>query len=175
MDSAPTLTSAQVNAPADKSAEHPLGPLIYRYAPIDRRAARRRALIITAATAALLLVSFWLEPDPAGLGTHTQLGIARCTWPATVGVPCPTCGMTTAFALTVRGRFIAAFRVQPMGMLLACTTFLVLLFALREAWTLRAWRVNWYRVRPLWCMAFVTALVLGAWLYKILAFRAAMR
>ena len=64
----------------------------------------------------------WLQPASAGMGTHTQLGIPACSWPATVGLPCPSCGMTTAFALAADGRFLDSFRAQPMGFLLAIVT-----------------------------------------------------
>ena len=70
----------------------------------------------------LLSVAAWLQPASAGMGTHTQLGIPACSWPATVGLPCPSCGMTTAFALAADGRFLDSLRAQPMGFLLAIVT-----------------------------------------------------
>lgn len=63
----------------------------------------------------LLSVAAWLQPASAGMGTHTQLGIPACSWPATIGLPCPSCGMTTAFALAADGRFFDSFRAQPIG------------------------------------------------------------
>ena len=41
------------------------------------------------------------------------------------GLPCPTCGMTTAFAHTVRGRWLAAARAQPAGFVAAIATALL--------------------------------------------------
>ena len=70
----------------------------------------------------LLSVAAWLQPASVGMGTHTQLGIPACSWPATVGLPCPSCGMTTAFALAADGRFFDSFRAQPMGFMLALAT-----------------------------------------------------
>jgi len=169
------MISSQPEPHAADSAGHPLGPLLYRYFPVQRTAARRRALLVAAACAAVLGVALWLTPDPRGLGTHTQLGMIRCSWPATLGIPCPTCGMTTAFALTVRGRLVAAALAQPMGLLLCLLTIVILVLALREAWTLRAVRVNWYRVRPRYVITAAVVLTAAAWGYKILAFRAMLR
>jgi hypothetical protein len=103
------------------------------------------------------------------------LGLPRCSWPHTLNMPCPTCGMTTAFAHTVRGHWLAAFRAQPLGWLLAVATGLIMIAAVREAWTLRAVRINWYRVRPGWAVLAIGVLAVAAWGYKILAFRAGMR
>jgi hypothetical protein len=35
------------------------------------------------------------------------------------GKPCPSCGMTTSFALLIRGDFVNAFRANEVGVLLA--------------------------------------------------------
>lgn len=60
-----------------------------------------------------------LEPDPRGSGTHTQLGLAPCLFARVTGRPCPSCGMTTAFAWFVRGRLARAWSCNPAGCLLA--------------------------------------------------------
>jgi hypothetical protein len=80
------------------------------------------AALVAAACLGVLLVAAKLDPLPAGHGTHTQLGLPACGWAVALGRPCPTCGMTTAFALAVRGRFVASFLAQPMGFVLAVAT-----------------------------------------------------
>jgi hypothetical protein len=67
-----------------------------------------------------------LEPDPRGFGTHTQLGLGPCAFAAITGWRCPTCGMTTAFAWFVRGRFEASWRANPAGSLLAPACLLLI-------------------------------------------------
>jgi hypothetical protein len=69
--------------------------------------------------AAVLGVARRLEPDPRGFGTHTQLGLAPCLFARVTGHRCPSCGMTTAFAWFVRGRFDRSWRANPAGSLLA--------------------------------------------------------
>jgi hypothetical protein len=80
------------------------------------------AAILCLACAAVLTVASWLTPAEAGHGTHTQLRLPSCPWPQTVGGPCPTCGMTTAFAYAADGRFVKAFLAQPFGLVLALVT-----------------------------------------------------
>lgn len=77
---------------------------------------------------ATLLLAFWLEPDPRGLGTHQQLFLLPCNFYALTGLPCPFCGTTTAFAYMARGEVRDAFLAQPMGVLgfAACVMLLPL-------------------------------------------------
>jgi len=116
----------------------------------------------------VLGVAGWLEPSPTGRGTHQQLGLPACHF--AYGLPCPTCGMTTAFAYVVRGRLFTALAVQPLGGLLAIATVLGLGVAIRGLLTGRTWRVNWYRVSPARVAGLTAVMVLGAWGYKILTF-----
>ncbi len=76
-------------------------------------------LIAAAGLGGLLVVAGRLEPDPRGFGTHTQLGLRSCAFTQVTGRLCPTCGMTTAFAWFVRGRFDRSWQANPAGLLLA--------------------------------------------------------
>lgn len=66
---------------------------------------------------AVLGLSAILTPDPRGVGTHEQLGLPPCMTQWIVGIPCPFCGMTTAFTLMAHGQPFRAFQVQPAGAL----------------------------------------------------------
>jgi hypothetical protein len=74
------------------------------------------------ACAGILGVAAWLTPDASGLGTHRQLGLPACGWVHGLGIPCPTCGMTTAFAAAADGHFLGSMRAQPLGFVLAIAT-----------------------------------------------------
>jgi hypothetical protein len=105
-----------------------------------------RAMLLTAALVLLgiLATARILRPDPRGYGTHTQLGLLPCAFRALTGYPCPSCGMTTAFAWVVRGRFDQAWRANPAASLLAPTLVAVSLWLMacaaagRPAWGARS-------------------------------------
>jgi hypothetical protein len=68
---------------------------------------------------ALFAIAYRLEPSPTGIGTHTQLGLPPCLIHQVTGVPCPACGMTTAFAHAVHGNPVLALVAQPFAALIA--------------------------------------------------------
>jgi hypothetical protein len=53
------------------------------------------------------------------MGTHQQLGMPECSFKRFFGRPCPTCGMTTSFALLMRGDVGGSLRANAAGTLLA--------------------------------------------------------
>jgi Protein of unknown function (DUF2752) len=112
-------------------------PIYTRLSPVApmARSGRAWAALIAAGCVALLLTAAWLTPSPSGHGTHTQLGLTACAFLERTGIPCPGCGMTTAFAHTVRGHFLTALFTQPMGFVLAVLAAVVAWAAGYEAVT----------------------------------------
>ncbi|HEX2675082.1 MAG TPA: DUF2752 domain-containing protein [Polyangiales bacterium] len=94
----------------------------------SRGVSRDRAgfLSIAAASAAVLTIASWLVPDPRGFGTHTQLGLPPCTFRELTKLPCPGCGLTTAFAHMVRGELVDALAANPLGAVLFALVALAL-------------------------------------------------
>lgn len=135
------------------------------------RARRWIGAIVAAGSASLLGLAAWMQPAADGLGTHTQLNLPPCAWIAAADIPCPTCGMTTAFAHAAHGHLLASAQAQPLGFLLALATGIVLLVGLYTAATgsrvAGAFARLWGR-RTGWLVA---ALVLGAWAYKIITYK----
>lgn len=131
---------------------------------------RRRsgALLLALGAAAPLLIAWRLAPDPAGHGTHTQIGLPSCGWAVALDQPCPTCGMTTAFSHAVRGDLLASLAAQPMGTALALLSASVFWAGLHVAITgCRLGRLADLLLsgRALW----ITAGAAGAaWVYKLL-------
>ena len=74
----------------------------------------------------ILCIAAWLRPDPAGLGTHRQLGLPGCTLYTIVGIRCPGCGMTTSWAHTMNGNLSMALRANSAGTLFLCLLSIVL-------------------------------------------------
>jgi hypothetical protein len=129
--------------------------------------ARVPSALLFLAGAAVLAVSAHLKPDPTGMGTHEQLGLPPCGFLLATHLPCPTCGYTTAFALAAHGRLWAALRTQPAGFILALA---VTALTLVSAYSLAAGVSLARLARLLRPGVFVAlgALVLGAWVYKVL-------
>lgn len=137
--------------------------------PIPRSAspgARFGAALLALALLALLAVAAWVPPSPAGHGSHTALGMPPCGWVIAFGKPCPTCGMTTAFAHAARLDLWESAKTQPMGFLLAmmaATAFWPA--ALVAATGSRAGSIyaRMFTPRVLWTLV---GLGLAAWAYK---------
>lgn len=84
---------------------------------------------------AVFSVAWWLNPYARDgtayrMATHQQLGLPPCTFAEVTGVPCPACGMTTSFALLVRGDVTNSLRANWVGTLLAATCVLIVPWAL---------------------------------------------
>ena len=128
---------------------------------------RLLAALVAAGCIALLATAAMLEPDPAGRGTHTQLGMGGCRWLSERGYDCPTCGMTTAFALSADGRLTTAFAIQPAGAIAALLTAMVTWIAAYT--TLTGQNVARY-LAPLWnwrTIALAVGLTMAAWAYRV--------
>ncbi|HMQ14590.1 MAG TPA: DUF2752 domain-containing protein [Phycisphaerae bacterium] len=157
----------------DRMTSPPLADSADREAvPLARAARRPRlrrvwALLLLLACGGVLGLAGYLKPSARGFGTHQQLGLAPCGMILTMGLPCPTCGMTTAFAYTVRAQPAHALRAQPTGFLLALATIATAAGAL---WTLITGRVPPVRVpllTPYQLLVVFLLLLFGGWGIKI--------
>lgn len=137
------------------TAASPAGPVI------DRLSAM--AILVAAVIAVVFLAR--VHPDPRGFGTHEQLGMQPCSWPVVMGLPCPTCGVTTAACHVVHLQLWSAVRTQPFGAALA---LFGLGLAIRAAWSLLTgtsfldWLARWRYGR--W-VSLAIVLALASWLY----------
>ena len=156
------------SAPAKPGvASHPLGPLVYRISANQPARARLIAAGVLGGCTALLSAAAWLTPDGSGMGSHEQLGYPPCTMLTLTGYPCPTCGMSTAFAHAVRGELLSAFHAQPAGLVLALAAIVAACMSLGVVVTGKVWAVNWYRVSPTRVTLAVILLVVAGWVYKL--------
>ena len=125
-------------------------------------------------TAIVIGLSAWLQPDPAGVGTHEQLGLAGCYVLDQFGFPCPMCGMTTTFSHMAHLELPSALLTQPFGVVL----FLITLGAAvvgamdlvnpAQRW-LRA--IRWAVARDRALAGGLLLAMIGGWLYKIALMR----
>jgi hypothetical protein len=109
-------------------------------AEIAREAARTKRIVRAAlATIALALTGVFVAAarirpydaagNPLTMGTHTQLGMEPCNFVVLTGKPCPACGMTTSFALLVRGDVGASLRANWVGTVICVSWALALVWA----------------------------------------------
>lgn len=140
----------------------PAPPLHYGNDPALNRAFS--ALLFVGAAACLSL-SFILTPSPSGWGTHSQLFLAPCLFHWFTGLPCPFCGMTTAFVHMAHGQVARAFADHCLGPLAFALSILVLLVGARGLITGRWPLPHWAMRRPF--QLAVLALVLLAWAVNI--------
>lgn len=126
------------------------------------------ATLVLAICLTLLGIAMRLTPDPRGFGTHHQLGMGACGMLLTTGLPCPTCGMTTAFAHAVRGQFLAAAWAQPGGLVLALFTIALVPYML-GAVILGRWPfvMQLSRIPPYWLFIALLTVLLGGWAAKL--------
>lgn len=140
-----------------------------------RWAGRVGALAIAFALLAGLATAAHVVPDESGLGTHRQLGLRPCDFVRRVGLPCPTCGMTTAAALLVRGRIIKAMATQPLGALLTVAAGVAFWACLYAGITGRPIYRLFRAPEPVPVVAAIGFLAAGAWLWKIALCRGILR
>ncbi len=121
------------------------------------------SLLLTAG----LIVAFRLEPDPRGFGTHQQMGFPPCTFRTFFGVSCPSCGMTTSFALFTKGRLFEAARANFAGLLLAICCAVQIPWCWFSAARGRALGIGRPEVVLLWIMLAICSISLAQWLARL--------
>jgi len=127
---------------------------------------------------AVFCIAFWLNPygddgKPLRMGTHEQLGFPPCNFVILTGKPCPSCGMTTSFALFVRGDLVNSKQANPVGMLLAGFLILLIPWGLASLWKGRSLFVRSLQVTGLVVLVFFVGLSLLRWgILMALGFRA---
>lgn len=97
-----------------------------------RRDLLRRAVwaLLAGGALAVLVAARAVTPSAAGIGTHRMLGLPPCAFYAWSGLPCPTCGLTTAFAHAARLQLGASLRAHPLGLPLFALTLALVPYAL---------------------------------------------
>ena len=99
-----------------------------------------RILLVAMALAftVVLTLAFTLNPydadgNPRTMATHTQLGLPPCNFVTLTGRPCPACGMTTSFALLMKGDVLNSAKANWVGTALAATCLVCVPWAVGSA------------------------------------------
>lgn len=106
----------------------PVSEQIYDFAEHPPRGRLRHwmracLVLVVVALAGVFAVAITLDPYQDGkvwlMETHRQLGLPECTFKRVTGYPCPSCGMTSSFALAIRGDLWHAVQANCAGAVLA--------------------------------------------------------
>ena len=143
---------------------------VARRAPSPRLGRVVRALLVLMALgfAVVLGIAIWLDPYTANgearrISTHTQLGLKPCSMVALTGKPCPACGMTTSFALTVRADLANAARANWVGTGLCLTVAALVPWALASAWRGRYYFVRSFEAASTIGVVVLLVAMFGRW------------
>ena len=150
-------------------------PILTVTGPRPRAAGSTRLLAggIALACLAVLVVGALLPPAAEGFGTHQKLGLPPCGTVAAYGMPCMTCGYTTAFSHFAKGDLLSSAITQPGGLAAAIATAAAVWIGGYVATTGRPAHRLLGRV-PMWLwITLIATLLLGGWAYKIVTFDAA--
>ena len=159
--------------PPELHAPRTLPGFAFSAAPVQRASVPSRigAFCVAAGAFAVLAAASSLTPSPQGHATHLALGLPPCGWVVSFGRPCPTCGMTTAFAHVAHGQLLAALVTQPFGAVLACVIGVAGWGALHVAATgsmLGHAAARVFSRRVVWSLV---AFFVASWIYKIATFQ----
>jgi hypothetical protein len=128
---------------------------------------RLRGLAVAVPCVVVLALAATLTPRKAGHGTHERLGLPPCEFLQRTGYPCPSCGMTTAFAAMAHGQVALALRSHPFGALLSLAVAVLAVTGLGE---LLVGRPLLGHLRPgVWWAVVVSIGLLAGWAYKLAA------
>ncbi len=129
------------------------------------------ALVVLGTGLFIVVVLALVPPDPRGYGTHELLGMEPCSWPASGdGLPCPTCGVTTAACHLVHLQPIKAVTTHPFGAFLAGAGIWLMVLAAISLVRRRSFVEKLARLPYGTLLTWALVLLVGSWLYKYLIF-----
>lgn len=128
--------------------------------------------VVFVISAAILGIGAYMTPSPRGLGTHAEnLHLPPCGMYVVTGIPCPTCGCTTAVTWLAHGHLLKAIVTQPfgaaVGLAAVAGAFLGLVGLATGRWTgpsMFFFQWHWPSL-----MIGTGLLLLAGWVYKIYA------
>jgi len=138
--------------------------------------ARWTRLLLALMAAGLVTVfalAAWIHPyDPAGqpqsMATHMQLGLPPCSMIALTGRPCPSCGMTTAFALLVHGDVPNSLAANWVGTLIAVFWMALIPWGILSAVRGRYWGLRTVELPLTVAVGVFLTLMLARWGWLLL-------
>ncbi len=140
--------------------------------PLLRGWVRGSLMGLALALIAVFAVAAWLNPynadgSPRTLATHQQLGLPPCNFYRFTGLPCPSCGMTTSFALLMHGDLWNSLRANAVGTMLAGFCLLLIPWCLASALFQRTLFIRSMERAFTWVVLVFLGLMLLRWVIVI--------
>jgi hypothetical protein len=147
-----------------------------REAARTKRFVRVVLLTVAVALGGVFTAAFRIHPyddqgRPRTMSTHTQLGMPPCNFVQLTGKPCPSCGMTTSFALLVRGEVVSSLRANWVGTVICVLWATALIWSVAGALAGRTLFVPRGRGEAIFTLVvgLVVVLMLSRWVTLLLA------
>ena len=136
--------------------------------PALSRGVRGALIALTLGLVTVFSITAWLNPyDSEGRArrseTHLQLGLPPCAFRSLTGIPCPSCGMTTSFALLMHGDLKNSLRANAVGTLLALFGLAIIPWSLASLWYKRPLGIVSFERAILWIVVIFVVLLLSHW------------
>jgi hypothetical protein len=117
---------------------------------------------------AVFAAAIWISPygddgQPLTMGSHTRLGLPPCEFFVIFGKPCPSCGLTTSFALLLHGDVMNSLRANAVGTLFALFCLVLIPWSLCITFRGRYLWVNSIERASLWAGGAFMLLLLIRW------------
>jgi hypothetical protein len=153
----PSLINSEERSPRNQAGERPLAWSV-----------RGGLVFVVVGLLAVFAVAIWIRPydeegNPELSETHRQLGLPACSFKVMTGQPCPSCGMTSSFALLVRGDVLNSLRANAVGTLLAVFCLLVIPWGVVSLVRGRLLYVRSVERALTWAVGIFLALLLVRW------------
>jgi hypothetical protein len=137
--------------------------------PVLNRWVRGTLLVIAFGLVGVFGIAWWLDPyDAEGKAlrseTHLQIGLPPCSFRYLTGIPCPSCGMTTSFALLMHGDLANSLRANAVGTLLAVFSLALIPWSLASVLRQRALFIVSLERASTWIVVVFVVLLLTRWL-----------
>jgi hypothetical protein len=125
-------------------------------------------VVVLAGLATTVGLACWLNPydeegTPRLIETHRQLGLPACSFKVITGKPCPSCGLTSSFALLAHGDVWNSLRANAVGTLMAVFCVAVIPWAVVSLIRGRLLYVRSLERAMTWTVAVVLTLLLVRW------------
>jgi hypothetical protein len=125
-------------------------------------------VLIAVVLVGVFALAIWLDPYKDGRvwleGTHQQFGLPQCTFKDVTGLPCPSCGMTSSFALLMRADILRSLQANAVGTGLALALLITIPWCLASALRGRLLFIRSVEWVLLWFVIILTTSLLFRWL-----------